>query len=244
MRRSAPLSREIETRLRAYALAAAGSGIGLLALVQPSEAEIVYTPADVTITNRRGATYNLDLNGDGITDFVLGGGIDATTFYVRGLKGNELLGHRSAGSSVCYASALKEGRIIGSGDPLRWCVDFVLDELVPGFWRNVRDRYLGFKFKVDNEIYYGWARLGVSVNGSRVTAHLTGYAYESVPDKPIKAGQTSETEATDAARPEDANSGDGALREGLEADSLGALALGSSQSRRLKKACGQFQGGC
>src|SRR5579862_741938 len=216
MRHRAALSSQTEKRLCAYALAAAGSGIGLLAFAQPSEAQIIYTPADVTITNQRGAAYDLDVNGDGITDFVLGGGIDATTFYVHGLKGNELIGHRSAGSSVCYASAMKEGRFIGSGHPLQWCVGFPIDDLLPGFWRNERDRYLGFSFKIDSETHYGWARLGVSVDGGRITAHLTGYAYQTTPNQPIKAGQISD--------------GEGAEPQTVQTGSLGALALGSLRS--------------
>jgi hypothetical protein len=201
----------------------------LLALSQSSAAQVIYTPADVTITNQRGATFDLDVNGDGITDFVLGGGVDATTFYVHALQGNELIGHHSAGSSVCYASALKEGRIVGAGDPPQWCVESPFDELVPGFWRNVRDRYLGFKFKVDNKTYYGWARMGVSVNGGQVTAHLTGYAYESTPNQPIKAGQTTGSKGGDNAKPGAADSGEMAIRGSQQTVSLGALALGSSR---------------
>jgi hypothetical protein len=38
-------------------------------------------------------------------------------------------------------------------------------------------------------IHYGWARLSVSTS-FHFTATLTGYAYETIPGKPIKAGQT------------------------------------------------------
>ena len=52
-----------------YALAASAAGVGALALARPSEAEIVYTPAQVTI--RINKTIPLDLNHDGKTDFRL-----------------------------------------------------------------------------------------------------------------------------------------------------------------------------
>jgi hypothetical protein len=48
-----------------YAVAA---GVGMLALAQPSEAKIVYTPANAQIGGTVGK-LNLDLNNDGITDF-------------------------------------------------------------------------------------------------------------------------------------------------------------------------------
>ncbi len=213
MRHRAALSSQTEKRLCAYALAAAGSGIGLLALAQPSEAQIIYTPADVTIRGLRKDAYDLDLNGDGVADFKLTGGIDGATFYAHALKGNEVMGFFSFGSSACYASALEPGRVIGS-KPLKWCTNEPVDEMVPGMWGGVRGRYLGLKLKADNEIYFGWARLDVSASGSYVTAHLTGYAYQTTPNQPIKAGQISDSEAADPQR--------------AQTGSLGALALGSS----------------
>jgi hypothetical protein len=64
-----------------------------------------------------------------------------------------------------------------------------------GPWRNSKDRYLGLKFKIDGEIHYGWARLTVTADrhGKRVAAKLTGYAYETLADRPIVTGQTDGT---------------------------------------------------
>src|SRR5579863_28137 len=56
-------------QLNMYALAAGGAGVGLLALAQPSEAKIVYTPANKIIPNK--VVVNLDLNHDGSPDFYL-----------------------------------------------------------------------------------------------------------------------------------------------------------------------------
>jgi hypothetical protein len=63
------LSDSVHLRLDMYALAASTAGVGALALARPSEAEIVYTPAQVTI--RINKTIPLDLNHDGKTDFCL-----------------------------------------------------------------------------------------------------------------------------------------------------------------------------
>src|SRR5690242_6569462 len=59
------LSDSVHRQLNMYSLAASAAGVGMLVLVQPSEAKIVYTPANVQV----GARLNLDLNHDGITDF-------------------------------------------------------------------------------------------------------------------------------------------------------------------------------
>jgi hypothetical protein len=65
-----------------------------------------------------------------------------------------------------------------------------------GAWANggkgVKNRYLGFKFKIDGQFHYGWARLTVTTTPhSAYTATLTGYAYETTPNKGIVAGQES-----------------------------------------------------
>ena len=57
-----------------------------------------------------------------------------------------------------------------------------------GYWFNVTDRYLGLKFVVNGNTHYGWARL--SVSSGFVTATLTGYAYETIPNKSIITGKT------------------------------------------------------
>ena len=49
--------------------AAATLVVGLLGLAWPAEAEIVYTPADIKI--KEDMKYNLDLNHDGGTDFII-----------------------------------------------------------------------------------------------------------------------------------------------------------------------------
>ena len=230
MKHSAPLTREFESRLRAYALAAGATGIGLLVSAQSSEAEIIYTPANVTITNQGNAGYLLDLNGDGVKDFFIQGPTSRTALYVIGLDGNRVFGIESFGSSACYASALEAGRIIGQR--YRECLqsyDIVIPYGGGGRWQDVKGRYLGFQFKIGPRTHYGWARLSVHVNGNVVTARLTGYAYQAAPDKPIRAGQISDDEDLDATRRENANSDPVTMLANIKEGSLGALALGSSR---------------
>jgi hypothetical protein len=57
-----------------------------------------------------------------------------------------------------------------------------------GLWLNAQHRYLGLKFMIQGQVHFGWARLNVSVTHDFFTATLTGYAYETIPNKPIITG--------------------------------------------------------
>lgn len=50
--------------------------------------------------------------------------------------------------------------------------------------------YAGFKFIINGEVHYGWARIEVHSDHSKITATLTGYAYETVPNRGIVTGLT------------------------------------------------------
>src|SRR5580692_12791728 len=63
----ARLGASLDKNLMSYAMAAGAAGVGLLALAQPADAKIVYTPAHKNI----GAQTFIDLNHDGINDFKL-----------------------------------------------------------------------------------------------------------------------------------------------------------------------------
>jgi len=195
------LSPSSQRRLASYALAAGAAGVGVLALASPSEAEIVYTPTNVMLHVNVG--LKLDLNGDGVADFEL---MNST----RGADGGQLVAPKVTGNHVIgsgiYASALVPGVTIGNGGPFAhrargtlmatW-TDFsnVLGSRGP--WKNTRNRYLGFKFLINGEIHFGWARLSVDVSDML----LTGYAYETVAGKAIVAGQTSGGDQASSANP-------------------------------------------
>jgi len=77
-RRRTKLSPELEKSMSAYATAALAAGVSLLAIAKSAEAKIVYTPADVKIPVN-GGTVPLDLNHDGVVDFVF-----SNVFYKTG----------------------------------------------------------------------------------------------------------------------------------------------------------------
>jgi hypothetical protein len=202
-RRTQQLSESVHKRLNAYALAASAAGVGMLALVQSAEAKIVYTPSHHVIGTL--GRYNLDLNHDGTTDFVLlqsgntTGSRCSNTLFAREEPSNAVEGE-IVRYDRHFASALTRGARIGPGAGFikggakgetmvaSWHQD--LSSGPSGRWADVTNRYLGLKFKIDSRTHYGWARLTVKVNYCRINAKLTGYAYETIPGKSIKAGQT------------------------------------------------------
>src|SRR5579859_7533040 len=64
-----PLNSKLERQLTAYGAVAGAACLGILATPQLTQAEIVYTSANISITGRDSVA--LDLNQDGIADFEL-----------------------------------------------------------------------------------------------------------------------------------------------------------------------------
>jgi hypothetical protein len=195
------LSPSSQRRLSSYALAASAAGVGVLALASPSQAEIVYTPTNVMIHTNVG--LKVDLNGDGVADFEL---MNSTRGALGGQRvAPKVTGNHVIGSGI-YASALVPGVTIGNGGPFAhrargtlmagWS-DFSNFLSTHGPWKNTRNRYLGFKFLINGEVHFGWARLSVDVSDML----LTGYAYETIANKAIVAGQTSGSDKASGANP-------------------------------------------
>jgi hypothetical protein len=60
-----------------------------------------------------------------------------------------------------------------------------------GQWLYTRGHYLGLQFVIKGRIHYGWARVNVQFTPrSGILGILTGYAYETISNKPIIAGRT------------------------------------------------------
>jgi len=198
------LGEELDKHLLAYVAAATAAGVGVLALAQPAEGKIVYTPANKTV--RLNHAVPIDLNHDGIDDFdVLNLTHNSTTPFGDYLKAEPLRsgnGMVAARTSRGYAaSALAAGVRVGPKKQFQAGRDLMAyrssgdGTLSGGPWKNVKGRYLGLKFLIKGKTHYGWARLNVSIMNQQVNATLTGYAYETVPDKAIITGKT-KSEAT------------------------------------------------
>jgi len=224
-RAASELSAAVNHKLTLYALAASSAGIGMLALAQPAEARIVYTPVHIVLTR---GSLALDLNNDGMVDFILldkyhrnGQTTNSFWLYVNPEhKGNAAVGH--PGTYFRSASALNRGSQIGpkdrfDGNLMAFACSFMsTTDCRVGKWFDVSDRYLGLKFTINGQTHYGWARLNVSfvvnqIPHGTLKATLTGYAYETIPNKAIIAGKTTGPDVVT-----------------LEPASLGHLARGAS----------------
>jgi hypothetical protein len=197
-RTPADLSESTNRKLNMYALAASAAGV--LASTLPAEAKIVYTKMRVEISPSQ-TSLKLDLNHDGITDFSFSNA-DAIG-YVNFLKilpaarGNAIWGAGknasalSAGVRIGPKGLFQPGHSIMAGEP--YCYSYCSSSSL-GRWKNVTSRYLGLKFLINGEVHFGWARFNVTnergIKAGGVYAALTGYAYETVPNRSIIAGDT------------------------------------------------------
>ena len=237
------LTPSFRQRLNSYALSAGAAGVSVLALAQPSEARIIYTRTHHVIGN--GDSYKLDFNLDGIAEltfqnkFVQTCSTSCSSYEMLVAK---LARHNQVVYNAEYgAVAMKAGMRVGPKYAFQGGLQNMADVgiLGPssawGSWINVDNRYLGVKFKIKGETHYGWARLSVQVQALKITATLTGYAYESLPNKPIVAGKTKSDVGDPTSNANTANppkSGGSASHAGLTTNPakparLGLLALGA-----------------
>ena len=189
-----------QQQLNSYAMAAADAGVGVLALAQPAAAEIIYTPSHHSIGDRHG--YRLDFTGGGRTDLTIQNEYHFFTTCGSSFRSEKLAANMAGSNEVVYnvfgAVAMKPGMRIGPKDAFRGDLEAMArlsggsrSSSVSGSWINVKNRYLGVKFKIHGKMHYGWARLSVQIKFPlAITATLTGYAYETIPNKPIIAGKT------------------------------------------------------
>jgi hypothetical protein len=212
-----PLNVSLSKRLLAYATAASAAGVGALALVTAAEAKIVYTrvnkPIGFGVT-----MLDLNNDGTPDFEFVNGSftnqgapcslghrragkapdaGTGGTSYYFKLFicsaaaesKQNQIWGSTSWRSQPT-AAAVGAGSYIGPkrkfapGGRLMASDD---NGNPGGPWKSALHRYLELKFIISGEVHYGWARLNVSVS-TGVHATLTGYAYETIPNKSILTG--------------------------------------------------------
>jgi len=239
-RKTANFSDSIQHQLDIYVLAASAAGVGVLALAQPAEAKIVYTKIHVVIGSNQ--IYQLDLNHDGLADFKIDNQRFFTDTYVASLSAlpaqanNAVVGKQPHVGYANYAYALLPGARVGPKQPfsgafMAWSIG--VDRA--GQWVNVRGRYLGLKFRIKGKVHYGWARLNVTVGGSKITATLTGYAYETIPNKPIIAGATKGPAQRDAEGFDTEASLTNPIPDGPHRGSLGMLAVGAQGVPRRRR---------
>jgi hypothetical protein len=175
--------------MNAYAVTAGVAGVSALALVQPADAKIIYTPAHMKI----GATTFLDLNHDGVNDFrfvwthssrcegrcTSTGMRPASAFDSQHAKlavygsgsGNQDVGQAESAALLRPGTPIGFNRQFPGGNEMVrvWAISGAIEE-VYGPWKastwsvgNIKDGYLGLKFVVNGKTHYGWARVTVKI---------------------------------------------------------------------------------
>jgi len=213
------LNSQLNQRLLAYVATAGAAGVGVLAMTQPANAKIVYTPADkeISVTG-----LYLDLNHDGIPDYEFhtsGLGTEWNA-YAAPLKFNKLMNHANP---LAAGVTVGPGADFGGGE--QWMVNFCICSGSFGSvgpWAGKENDYAGFEFNINGAAHFGWARFSTGISGLD-TITLTGYAYETVSLKPIVTGDTGGGDEDSADQSDPA-----AASPESQPAGLGRLALGAA----------------
>src|ERR1700722_13269931 len=210
-------SNNLSRQVAQYSLAAAVAGVSMLALVQPAAGEVVVTKKTIPIPlapadMQEPVTISMANNGVGNFSFILSSSTGYPTEHLRqvsvlGIDPGQDGAHNQfmAGGFYTKALALARGANIG---PVTRSAPFVssggLVEATNtsrgsfysrGYWAgNLKNHYIGVRFQLNGQTHYGWIRLTVTTNTKlrkpSLEATITGYAYETVANKLIKAGTT------------------------------------------------------
>jgi hypothetical protein len=189
----------MKTNRRLFAAVALGTFLmSLLSFAPTALAEVVYTPVNVTISGN--GSIKLDLNHDGIVDFVLRSVSQVTVCGDRGgLIGSTKMTPATGDGVV--VSHLNFAAVLGSGIPIDAKQTFYSGRtVVTQFFicssgtQHVAG-YLGLEFQINGQTHYGWAQVDIyahySFRGNGMRTTLIDFAYETIPGQAIKTGQTS-----------------------------------------------------
>lgn len=219
-------SKSLNRQIGLYSVAAAVAGVSMLALAEPSAAEVVVTkktipiplapremqdPVFISMANNGVENFSFILSSAstslGLRELLVGGvnaGQDGAhnqfiaggSFYTKALALERGVKIGPAGITSAFFASYA-GLVAGTNNTRTGGGSYYSR----GYWAgNLKNRYLGVRFQLNGQTHYGWIRLTVTTNVKSgkpsLTATITGYAYETVANKAIKAG----TAATAAAQ--------------------------------------------
>lgn len=192
-RKPRSLDNHLDKRLLTYLATAGAAGVGVLAMAQPANAKVVYTPANQAISFDG---MHIDINNDGIPDY----GFHS---YGLGNIGSGVIFPIKFNKMMNFAEPLASGVSVGPSGNFRGGRQEMVGACFCsgvwnyfGPWLDVQNGYMGFEFNIKGSAHFGWARFSVNATGSEVT--MTGYAYETISLKPIVTGDTGSDDDDDA----------------------------------------------
>ena len=238
VRATIELSERLNKRLVSYGIAAGVTGLGLLGTAPAAEGDIIYTQANTAFGPNSFTSF--DLNHDGVADF----GIEDFGFFSQSTHGFRSIGSLALSPAPGNAGLFRTSATyhfpflapLGAGSPIGpkalwtsfgglragyfglFCDYRSCTHLERGYWQN-SSAFMGLKFLIDGQTHYGWAEL--ETYQSRGTGGYDGtlisFAYETVPNRGLLAGQIQDT-------PEPAT---------LRLLALGSLVLGLWRKKRI-----------
>jgi hypothetical protein len=194
------MNQKTTKKLAAYSALAAG----VVALTGNADAQITYVDINPDQSYNADSQVDIDLNSDGINDFSLF--IEAGKAYTGGpvndirlSPGSNNMALGSVSGSFFYPFALDLNAQINAaqtvwngtanGAMLTMAWKYTAGGSY-GNWLTAADKYIGVRFMVGSNVYYGWIRLDVTCNASGITVVYKDYAYNTVAEQGILAGQT------------------------------------------------------
>ncbi len=191
----------LNRQLTRYSLAAAVAGVSVLALAQPAESEVIVTKKTIPIPPSPSTEIiPISLTNNGINDFSISlysfdGYSIRRSLRMWPLEGGAVVAQASSRHILSSALPLARGAKIGPSAQFS-NVNFANIEesqegrQFSGLWGvTSKNRFLGVKFLINGETHYGWIRLTVNTDkNGLLAATITGYAYETIANKPIQAG--------------------------------------------------------
>ena len=163
-------------------------------------AQIVYTDVNPDSVISAGSAwdtiyYNIDLNSDGISDVTFSQTHRYTahlcSFDVDLVSIMPATNNNVTGSGTTFDSSASWG----AGGALAYTQEGMLCNPVQHAWVNSNGGYEGVKLKIGNQYHYGWIKISVPGFGSSLT--VKEFAYNTIPNQPILAGQTITTGLTE-----------------------------------------------
>jgi hypothetical protein len=206
------LTEHFSKRLTAYATAAGAACVGVLALAPPADANIIVNKNPISI----GVNSTVPFEINGVTQFTFSdflhsatlGGFVSISEYLKITPG---MGHVVVSHTFNrFVTRLAKGAGIGPGRSFGQ-EEAVMARLfnpegsfiIAGEWANStytrNSGYIGFEFLSHGNTHFGWAHAQVTaLPFGGITADINEYAYNTIPDQSIRAGQTSASEPAPA----------------------------------------------
>ncbi|MCH7534382.1 MAG: T9SS type A sorting domain-containing protein [Bacteroidetes bacterium] len=172
----------LNSKLSAYTVVAGA----LFAGSANTHAQIIYTDVNPDSTTVFFGIYDLDIDNDASADFMFNLGLNSLRATASG--SNRIVGTSITNniSNLAYGAAINgTNSFVGSGLMASYFSSF---GSTWGPFAGASNAYVGLEFKIGPATHYGWVEVSVSLGVGSFTIH--SYAYQSIANDPINAGET------------------------------------------------------